>query len=66
MVTFAKALGLLSAAFGAAGTCSLYFGTFGYEMPGGFLSPPTDAVMEASARNKRRQCKQRWGLTEKP
>jgi hypothetical protein len=40
MVTCAKALGLLSAVSGAAGTCSLYLGTFGFEMPGLFTDRP--------------------------
>jgi hypothetical protein len=47
--------------FLAAGTCSLYLGTFGFEMPGLFTISH-DAVMQASARNKRRLILQRFGL----
>jgi hypothetical protein len=61
MVTCAKALGLLSAVSGAAGTCSLYLGTFGFEMPGLF-NRSNDEVMQASARNKRRLILQPLGL----
>jgi hypothetical protein len=57
----AKTLAVLSAVSGLAGTCVLFFWTFGFEMPGVFL-PPHDEVTRASARNARRHVMQKVGL----
>jgi len=60
-MVLAKALGLLAAVTGIAGTTILFFWTFGFEMPGMFFLPP-DEIARASARNARRVVMQRIGF----
>jgi len=60
-MALAKALGLLAAVTGLAGTTILFFWTFGFEMPGMFLLPAGETT-RASERNARRVVMQRIGF----
>jgi hypothetical protein len=59
--TTGKTLSAASAILGAAGTILIFRGSFTYESPGGWMTPPL--IGEMTQRNRRRQVLQRAGLT---